>query len=212
MSGLRDTLAAWADQRIDEMLAAPRMWGSLEAVEMQVLQLLEIRALAVRPSQELENPRRVLDTYAAFLRERYPMRPADPLFRLIDPGRETEFCDALRSFRATLARTMLVENPFEHSELAIKLTFDTHKPPRPRRSRGTTRSFAERRARRSARVTRRPAARRRTSKAPPTSPSKTPSCRRRTARLARSCSDSAPGSARGTGRPTSAFVMRCRRS
>lgn len=129
MSGLRDTLAAWADQRIDEMLAAPRMWGSLEAVEMQVLQLLEIRALAVRPSQELENPRRVLDTYAAFLRERYPMRPADPLFRLIDPGRETEFCDALRSFRATLARTMLVENPFEHSELAIKLTFDTHKPP-----------------------------------------------------------------------------------
>ncbi len=129
MSSLRETIATWANQRIDEMLSAPRMWGSLEAVEMQVLQLLEMRALALRTTQELENPRRVLDTYMAFLRERYPKRPPDPLFRLVGDLSESEFGDALQEFRATLARTILVENPFEHSELAIKLTFDVGRHP-----------------------------------------------------------------------------------
>lgn len=129
MSSLRETIATWANQRIDEMISAPRMWGSLEAVEMQVLQLLEIRALALRPTQELENPRRVLDTYMAFLRERYPTRPPDPLFRLVDHLGEREFGDALGEFRAALARAILVENPFEHSELAIKLTFDVGRHP-----------------------------------------------------------------------------------
>ncbi len=129
MSGLRETIATWANHRIDEMLAAPRMWGSLEAVEMQVLQLLEVGALAVRPTQELENPRRVLDTYVAFLRDRYPKQPPDPLSRLVAHQDESEFGNALRDFRTTLARTILVENPFERSELAIKLTFDAGKHP-----------------------------------------------------------------------------------
>jgi hypothetical protein len=129
MSSLRETIATWANQRIEEMLSAPRMWGSLEAVELQVLQLLEIRALALRPTQELENPRRVLDTYMAFLRQRFPTQPSDPLFRLVDHLGETEFREALSEFRSTLARTILVENPFEHSELAIKLTFDVGRHP-----------------------------------------------------------------------------------
>jgi hypothetical protein len=72
MGDIRDTIVTWADQYLLEILAAPRMWGSLEAVEMQVLQLLEVRALALRPDQELASPRRVLDTYTAFLRDRYP--------------------------------------------------------------------------------------------------------------------------------------------
>lgn len=129
MRSLRETIAAWANGRIDEMLEAPRMWGSLEAVELQVLQLLEVRALALRPDQELENPRRVLDTYAAFLRERYPALPAEPLSRLLNHLSEEEFGHALMEFRTRLARTILAENPFEHSELALKLTFDVGRHP-----------------------------------------------------------------------------------
>lgn len=129
MSSLRETIVQWADLRIDEMLAAPRMWGSLEAVEMQALQLLELRALALRPTQELDHPRRVLDTYMAFLQRRYPDAPPDPLFRLVGPGGESAFSEALRSFRTALAQTILAENPFEHSELAIKLTFEAGRQP-----------------------------------------------------------------------------------
>ena len=83
MSDVRETIVAWTDQYLHEILAAPRMWGSLEAVEMQVLQLLEVRALALRPDQELASPRRVLDTYVAFLRDRYPTQPSIPLFSLV---------------------------------------------------------------------------------------------------------------------------------
>ncbi len=129
MSDLRETVVTWADRRIDEVLAAPRMWGSPEVVEMQVLQLLEIRAVALRPTQEYENPRRVLDTYLAFLRERYPAQPAQPLFQLVehlDPGK---FGEALRCFREALGRTILTENPFEHSPLAIRLSFGLGRQP-----------------------------------------------------------------------------------
>lgn len=125
MSGLGEAIPTWADARIDEILAAPRMWGSDEAVEMQVLQLLEMRALAIRPAQELANPRRVIDSYLAFLRQRFPNLPAAPLHQLAP----SELGSVLREFRTTLAQTILVENPFEHSELAIKLTFDVGRRP-----------------------------------------------------------------------------------
>jgi hypothetical protein len=82
---LRSTIVTWADQRIAEMLAAPRTWGSDEAIEMQTLLLLELRALATRPEPELANPRRILDAYAAYLQKSYPDRPHRPLFQLVQP-------------------------------------------------------------------------------------------------------------------------------
>lgn len=52
------------DKRIDDLLAAPKMYGSPEAVEMQFLSLMEIQA-------EIENPktpsRFVFDRYERFL-------------------------------------------------------------------------------------------------------------------------------------------------
>lgn len=40
-------LIDYVDRRLDLALKAPRMWGSLESTELQVLQLLEFRALAL---------------------------------------------------------------------------------------------------------------------------------------------------------------------
>ena len=75
------------------------MWGSDEAVEMQVLQLLEMRALALGPGHPAENPREVLDRYAAFLRERFPSMAPGPLHRLAP----AELVGVLRQFCAVLA-------------------------------------------------------------------------------------------------------------
>ncbi len=129
MSGLSRTVVSWVEQRIDDMLAAPPMWGSAEAIEMQVLQLLEMRALALRPQQELDHPRRVLDMYVAFLRERFPDVPPRPLFQIIPDAESEGFCKTLREFCTVLSRTILAENPFEHSQLAIRLTFDAGRKP-----------------------------------------------------------------------------------
>lgn len=117
---LRETFVHWADQRIHQLLSAPGMWGSLEAVEMQALLLLEMRALAHRPEQELEEPRRVIEAYFEFLREKYPLK-SEPLSALVHD--EGTFTSLLGEFVARLEATMLAESPFERSDLAIQLTF-----------------------------------------------------------------------------------------
>ena len=122
---LRETVVHWVDRRVEAMLAAPPMWGSSEAVEMQVLLLMQVRSLALRPEQEIEEPRRILDTYLAYLARRFPKREQAPLFELVAPDDEdyTKLSGDLREFAATLREGMLEENPFQHGDLAIKLMF-----------------------------------------------------------------------------------------
>ena len=134
MSSLQTTLLGWVDARLAALLEAPRMWGSYEAVELQALQLFELRALIRRPEQELTDPRRVLETYAAFLRQQFPQHPQEPLFRLLEErgspvGIEEGLRTYLEDFRRELDRATLPENPFEHSSLAIKLTFEASRAP-----------------------------------------------------------------------------------
>ena len=99
MTALRDTVVRWVDQRIEAVLAAPPMWGSPEAVELQVLLLLEVRALALRPDQTLAEPRRVLDTYIAHLAQRFPQGGSRPLHELIT-GDDEVLLEARRGARA----------------------------------------------------------------------------------------------------------------
>ncbi len=101
MSSLSRRIAAWVDSRIAAILATPRMWGSNEAVELQVLLLHEIRALALRPAEELASPRAVLEAYQAFLLRRFPGAPPSPLFELVDASDATTFRDALEEFTRT---------------------------------------------------------------------------------------------------------------
>lgn len=131
MTSVRDTVVHWVDQRLDAVLAAPPMWGSPEAVEMQVLLLLEMRALALRPEQELAEPRRILDTYLAYLARQFPRRVGAPLCELVAPDDEGcgRLAQELRGFIQALRPSMLEENPFQHNDLAIKLTFETDQRP-----------------------------------------------------------------------------------
>jgi hypothetical protein len=84
MKELRDVIVTWVDQRMEDMLSAPRMWGSDEAVELQMLLLLELRALALWPEELTADPRRILDAYAAYLAKTYPKTPNRPLHQIIE--------------------------------------------------------------------------------------------------------------------------------
>lgn len=131
MSGLDDIIVKWTEEYASQILAAPRMWGSLEAVEMQFLQLLEVRALALRPQQELNCPRRVIDSYTAFLRDRFAEHAPLPLSELAKALSldDSEFITILKEFQTRMARAVLPENPFEHSQLALKLVFEQGQAP-----------------------------------------------------------------------------------
>jgi hypothetical protein len=100
VSDFRDTLAVWIDQRLDHILEAPPMWGSPEAVELQVLQLVQVRALAQRAPPALESPGRVFDAYLSYLSQRFPKQPQRPLFELVGQDDEaySKLAAGLRGF------------------------------------------------------------------------------------------------------------------
>ncbi len=122
MSDLRTTITRWCDERRVEMLAAPRMWGSREAVELQLLLLQELRSLAINPELQLGDPRRVLDLYVELVARRFPSEPRRPLFEIADLS-DTDFKSELSRVHAELSARMRPENPFDHCDLAVDLIF-----------------------------------------------------------------------------------------
>jgi hypothetical protein len=126
---VRHGLISWIDQRLDDMLQAPRMWGSRESVELQSLLLVELKAFVRHPSHSAEKPRYAVDAYLNFLRQHFPSRPNLPLHELLDEQPESAFTDKLVAFRSYMDQLVLDENPFEHSELAIDLTFSSDREP-----------------------------------------------------------------------------------
>lgn len=79
----RQALSDFIRERISNLLATPRMWGSPEAVEMQFLQLLEILMAVEAPSYIKANPRLVIDSYDKFIQCRFPdtKRPLSALLK-----------------------------------------------------------------------------------------------------------------------------------
>jgi hypothetical protein len=85
------------------------MWGCPEAVELQVLQLMELRYLAQRTTQALENPGAVFDAYSSYLSRRFPRQPQRPLFELVgqDDEKYSKLAGSLRGFvEEEMARAM----------------------------------------------------------------------------------------------------------
>lgn len=118
-------IVAWVDGRIEEILAAPGMWGTcLEAVEMQVLTLHEIRALAVNLERAVVQPRRVLDEYVRLLGERFK-GPARPLFQSVGADGEERFVAVLGELNALLRGTgpADADDFFSRTYLGIELRF-----------------------------------------------------------------------------------------
>ncbi len=103
MTDFRDVLVSWIDERFVRILEAPPMWGSPEAVELSVLLLVQVRALA-RPSRELKNPGDVFEAYLSYLRQRFPKQPQRPLFELVgqDDAAYSKLADGLRGFIVTV--------------------------------------------------------------------------------------------------------------
>ena len=87
-------LSEMMDKRIDDLLRAPKMYGSPEAVEMQFLSLLEIQA-------EIENPktpsRFVFDRYERFIVQNFPTTTR-PLYKILDNNIEL-LAQKLQDFR-----------------------------------------------------------------------------------------------------------------
>lgn len=126
-SELGRRIAGWVDRRIEEMLAAPRMWGTgFEAVELQVLTLLQVRAVAVDIARELAAPRRILDGYVALLAERFGVHPPRPVHALVGEDEEGRFVEIVRTLVAAL-RDPDVEHDddafFSRAYVGIELKF-----------------------------------------------------------------------------------------
>lgn len=130
MSGPRDMLVEWIDRRTRDMLETPRAFGSDEAVEMQVLLLLQLRAIALRPALETEAPGRIVDAYLSYLAKMYPHKPHRPLSQIVEPDQLGKSLAAeLRKAVAVFTQQMLEENPFEHSDVVLRLTFEPGRTP-----------------------------------------------------------------------------------
>lgn len=115
----------WVDRRIDEMLAAPRMWGAChEAVELQVLTLLQVRALAVDAERELAEPRRVLEAYVRLLGERFGTEPPRPVHELVGEDDDERFVELLRALSVALSDEPAADDEFfARAFLGIELQF-----------------------------------------------------------------------------------------
>ena len=130
MSALRDTILNWIDKRTSDMLAAPRAWGSDEAIEMQVLLLLQFRALTLRPDFDQGDPGSLVDTYMEYLTREYPKHPHRPLHQIVESDYlGFNIASELKKVIQTFTQGMLEENPFQHNHLAIRLVFQQGRTP-----------------------------------------------------------------------------------
>jgi len=122
MTPLKDTIVRYIDERLDAITDAPPMWGSDEAVEMQVLQLLELRALTLRPEVERGQPRAVLDAYVAFLRRKFPKEPCMNLAALLEKhAKQGDMSPILEEFRREMMAKVPEEPLFGAHDLVIVL-------------------------------------------------------------------------------------------
>lgn len=113
----------WVDRRLDAMLARPRAWGGGEAVETQVLLLLQFRALLARPGAS-KVATHALESYFEYLERSFPAAPHLPLHQIVgdDPTCE-KLAFQLQKVVTTFRAMYEPENPFEHHRLAIRLEY-----------------------------------------------------------------------------------------
>ncbi|AKT37740.1 hypothetical protein [Chondromyces crocatus] len=108
---LQSIIVRYVDEQLDAIEKHPRMWGPDLCVELQYLQLLEFRAIALRPAHELSNPRAVLDAFTRFLASEFSGAPPVPLSALLaKEHREGELAKLLRAFREQLTSDMVAES------------------------------------------------------------------------------------------------------
>jgi hypothetical protein len=99
MTSVEGRLLRYIDERLMDMIQAPEMWGANESVELQIIQLLEVRYLVLNPLAQGTRSRQVFHAYVGFLAARFPDDPPEPLSALLARyGREPEFAALLGNF------------------------------------------------------------------------------------------------------------------
>jgi hypothetical protein len=99
VSALRDRLRTFVDHRLQSLVTTPEVWGSPESVELQVLQMLQVRALVLVPEQGDRDPGATREHYVSFLRARFPDAPPMPLAQHVAADASLErFVEILRQF------------------------------------------------------------------------------------------------------------------
>lgn len=105
-------LLAFLRERIESMLESPAAWGGNEAVELQLLQLLELGELTLdgrsgSPSEMCTQP-----SYVSFLAKRFPGLPPETLSAILErTNRQSEFALILATF--VRPRLEMIEKAYE---------------------------------------------------------------------------------------------------
>ena len=113
------TMEAFVTERLKAFCERTRMWGSLEAVELQAILLMECEVRATDPERMKAEPRLVLNTYEWFL------PGGKPLHETID---EDRFGDALHAICQRVRAKLHESNP----DPALVLESRDKVPPRVR--------------------------------------------------------------------------------
>lgn len=90
-----DRITQFIDETVGAMLENPGFWGGLSSVELQVVRLLEVRALARDKDTSYEAAASVHDRYVRYLGERFSDQPSCLLSDLVKGN--------LEAFKSTLA-------------------------------------------------------------------------------------------------------------
>ena len=99
MNQLARALQRFLDKRLASLTERPEIWGSQESVELQVLQLLEVRALVINATCDEDSLRQIQDHYIAFLSERFPDTPPVTLAERLATTEDSEqFTEYLQAF------------------------------------------------------------------------------------------------------------------
>jgi len=124
VSGLRQALLHFIDERIEQMLARPAAWGSAESVELQVLQLVEVRALAMHPDAEPQRIFKLLQrAYERFIENSIECAGPEPLAAILEQrDRLSELGPLLERFVNNWEYARRDDNPFEEHDLVVRLT------------------------------------------------------------------------------------------
>jgi hypothetical protein len=122
VSTLRHTLLQFIDKRLDSLIAKPALWGGRESVELQVLQLLELRAVVLRPSADTRDIFNQLQhSYERFVRKSIPNAPPAPLSALLSDEDTPRLTRLLGEFRQAWEPAFREDNPFEVYDVALRL-------------------------------------------------------------------------------------------
>lgn len=131
MLNMQELLLHYIDECIGSMRRAPETWGSPECLELQALQLMELRSLAVRPITFQRNHRETMRVYHGFLSR---VLDSDPTFLLssglAQRGRLDELPKLIGELYSEVKARLPPEDVFKDHDLVLELALDKGAEPK----------------------------------------------------------------------------------